>query len=418
MHNKITDIEPVKLQDSLMTHEKSYDSTYTGLIANYAADIRMSAIKEMAMLSAQLGDVASLTWGLPSFRTPEYIRHGIIKQLADDEDIGKYALPDGLKDLRSIVARQHRLSVGVDVEADDQVMITAGNMQAMSSLLHAIVNPGDEIILTDPCFSSHIQQVKLYGGKPVYWPLDEANDWVPDMDVLSTLVSNNTKAIVIVSPSNPTGKIFGQQTLMAIGELAREHGFLILIDDPYSYFLYENRQKYFNLASVPEFSENTVYMFSFSKAYAMSGWRLGYMILPAWLKAQIIKIHDLNMICTPRISQVAAKIALTGEPYHIKEFEAIFARRRALICQRLDNMPDIFGYIKPQGAYYVFPKIRVKHNNAHDFCLDVLYQAKVALTPGSAFGPSGEGHVRMAYCVSDETINMAFDRLENYFAGI
>lgn len=395
-----------------MSSANNQDSRFSMLISQRAAGVRMSAIKEMAMLSAQLDDVASLTWGVPSFRTPETIRQGVIEQLAEDPDIGKYALPDGLPQLRALVVKHYKASCGIEVSADEQVMIAAGNMQAMSTVLHTLINPGDEIILTDPCFSSHIQQVRLYGGQAVFWPLDENNDWALNIDLLPALITEKTRAIVIVSPSNPTGKIFSQQKLLAIAELARKHGFMVLIDDPYSHFLYEHKDKYFNLASVADLADQLVYMFSFSKAYAMSGWRLSYMIVPAWLKAQLIKIHDLNMICTPRISQVAGIIALSKEPTHITEFETKLEKRRQLICQRLDTMPHVFEYIRPEGAYYVFPRIVTEHQNAYQFCLDTLYQSKVALTPGSAFGPSGESHVRMAYCVSEEIINRAFDRLE------
>jgi aminotransferase len=375
----------------------------------------MSAIKEMAMLSSKVEGAASLAWGLPSFRTPEYIRQGVIDRLADDEDIGKYALPDGLKALRQLVAQRHREETGVTVDADEHVMITAGNMQGMSTLLQAIINHGDEVILTDPCFSSHIQQVRLNGGVPVYWPLDEAHEWCLDVDVLPGLITEKTKALVIVSPSNPTGKIFSEHKLRRIGELARRHGFMIIIDDPYSLFTYENRAKLFNLASVGDLSEQLVYLYSFSKSFAMSGWRLGYMILPAYLKRQVIKVHDLNMICTPRISQVAGMVALTGAQHHLAEFESQMAERRALICKRLDALSHVFDYIRPEGAYYLFPRIRIEHENAYAFCLELLNQAKVTLTPGSAFGPSGEHHVRMAYCVSEQTINLAFDRMEQYF---
>ncbi len=367
------------------------------------------------MLSAGVDDVALLAWGVPSFATPEYIRQGVIHDLAADKDIGKYALPDGLKELRQLVARKHKLDTGISVDADDHVMITAGNMEGMYTLLQTITDPGDEIILTDPCFASHIQQIYMCGGTPVYWALDENNGWRLDIDALHDLVGTKTKAIIINSPSNPTGKIFSKQNLLRIGELAKTHGFLVIIDDPYSQFTYENSDRYFNLASVIDMFENVAYLYSFSKAYAMSGWRLGYMILPAFLKRQAIKIHDLNMICTSRISQAAGITALTGDAHHLVEFEAAFAKRRELICQRLDAMPHIFDYIKPEGAYYVFPRIRVEHNSARDFCLELLNKTKVALAPGSAFGPSGENHVRMAYCVTEDTINLAFDRLEAHF---
>jgi aspartate/methionine/tyrosine aminotransferase len=392
------------------------DHTFANhFVSDRAAGLWLSGIKEMAMLSARIDGAASLAWGVPSFATPEYISNGVIAQLKSDNDIGKYALPDGLDELKQLVARKHKVDTGISVDADKHVMISAGNMQGMHSLLQVITNPGDEIILTDPCFASHIQQINMCGGKPVYWPLDEGNSWSLDIDALSGLISENTKAIIINSPSNPTGKIFSRENLLRIGEMAKTHDFMLLIDDPYSHFTYEHKDKYFNLASVIDLFENIAYLYSFSKAYAMSGWRLGYIILPARLKKQVIKVHDLNMVCTPRVSQSAGIAALSGDAHHLAEYEAAFRNRRELICQRLDAISHVFEYIKPEGAYYVFPRILVPHDTARDFCLELLNKAKVTLAPGSAFGPSGEAHVRMAYCVSEDTINLAFDRLEAYF---
>ncbi len=384
-------------------------------VSEKVAQAKMSAIKEMAMLSSKIEGAASLAWGLPSFRTPEYIRNAVIVQLDQDIEIGKYALPDGLRELRKLVARKHSIETGIEVNADENVLITAGNMQGLNTLFHTIVNPSDEIILTDPCFASHIQQIKLSGGKPVYWPLDEKHNWRLDLERLPDLINEKTKAIVIVSPSNPTGKIFSKSELLHISEIAMQRGLLILLDDPYCHFTYENREKYFNLASDKKAFDHIVYFFTFSKSYAMSGWRLGYMILPAQLKKEALKVHDSTMICTPRISQVAGIAALTGTPEHLVTFEKILAKRRALICQRLDAVAHVFEYVKPEGAYYVFPKIVADHRNSYDFSLQLPNSAKVTVTPGNAFGPSGEGHVRMAYCVSEDIINLAFDRIEKYF---
>jgi aspartate/methionine/tyrosine aminotransferase len=147
----------------------------------------------------------------------------------------------------------------------------------------------------------------------------------------------------------------------------------------------------------------------------MSGWRLGYMIVPEALKREVLKVHDATIICTPRISQVAGLAALTGEPTHLREFEEILARRRQLICDRLDRVPHVFRYHKPEGAYYVFPRIVARHEDSVGFSIGLLEAAGVAVTPGRAFGPSGEHHVRMAYCVSEETIETAFDRIERHF---
>jgi aspartate/methionine/tyrosine aminotransferase len=245
--------------------------------------------------------------------------------------------------------------------------------------------------------------------------MDESMGWSLNVDDLHSRITDRTRALVVVSPSNPTGKIFSEAELRRIGAIALERNLLILIDDPYSHFTYENRDRYFNLASVAELTDNLAYLFTFSKTYAMSGWRLGYMIVPGFLKREVIKVHDATIICAPRISQVAGIAALDTEPTHLKQFEDILARRRRLICARLDAVPHVFEYVKPEGAYYVFPRILADHDNAFEFSLRLLEDAKVTVTPGSAFGPTGEHHVRMAYCVEDEIIEQAFDRIEKNF---
>jgi aspartate/methionine/tyrosine aminotransferase len=381
--------------------------------------MRISAIKDMAMRSARVEGAASLTWGLPSFRTPEYIRQAVERELEADPEIGKYALPDGLPELRRLVAAE-RCAVGLDVappkiDADDNVMITAGNMQGMNAILHVLIDPGDEIIVTDPGFASHFQQIRLCGGKPVFWRLDEAAGWRLDLEALPRLITERTKGIVLVTPSNPTGKIFSEEELRRIGEIARDANLLIILDDPYSHFLYENRDRFFDLASVAELADHIAYLFTFSKTYAMSGWRLGYAVVPGFLKREMLKVHDATIICTPRVSQVAGIAALEGPADHLVAFEAALAKRRRLICERLDAVPHVFSYTKPEGAYYVFPRIITEHTTAYEFAIHLLKEARVTVTPGSAFGPSGEHHVRMAYCVEEETIERAFDRIEAHF---
>jgi aspartate/methionine/tyrosine aminotransferase len=375
----------------------------------------ISAIKEMAMLSARTEGAVSLAWGLPSFRTPAYIREGTAARLANDPQAGMYALPDGLQELRLLVAAHHQRETGVAVDADEHVMITAGNMQGLNTLFHVLLDAGDEIIVTDPGFASHFQQIQLCGGKSVHWRLLEDEAWRLDVARLPGLISERTKAIVLVSPSNPTGRIFSQQELLQVGEIARQHHLLIILDDPYRYFTYENELTYFNLASQQTLSEHLAYCFTFSKTFAMSGWRLGYMILPATLKKEALKVHDATIICAPRISQIAGIVALQGTAEHLHEFEQILAARRDLIMQRLDRVPHVFDYVRPQGAYYIFPRIIAPHRDSFAFALDLLKTAKVTVTPGRAFGPTGEHHVRMAFCVAEEVINTAFDRIETAF---
>ena len=389
----------------------------TDIVSTNVHETRISAIKEMAILGAKVDNAASLSWGLPSFRTPDYIRQGIKQYLDENLDAGKYTLPDGLPELRELVVEEHKVSTGIDVDADENVLISAGNMQGLNTLFHTMLDPGDEIILTDPCFASHIQQINLFSGKPVYWPLDEDNNWSLNIDLLPDLITDRTQAIVLVSPSNPTGKIFTEDELIRVGKIAKQHDILVIIDDPYSDFVYDNGDKYFNLASVEELREHIVYLYSFSKSYAMSGWRLSYMVMPAELKREALKVHDATMICAPRISQLAGIVALSHASDHKQEFSKILHVRRELICERLENVPHVFANQKPEGAYYVFPKITARHNNSREFAIELLNESRVTVTPGSAFGPSGEHHVRMAYCVNEDTINLAFDRIENYYPG-
>lgn len=384
-------------------------------VSRNVSAMSISAIKDMAMRSAGVEGAVSLAWGLPSFRTPPHIRRAVEQQLEADPDIGKYALPDGLPELRRAVAACHADHTGIAVDPDKNVMVTCGNMQGLNSLFHVLLDPGDEIIVTDPGFASHFQQIRMCGGVSVFWPLRENEGWAPDLDALPELITPRTKAILLVTPSNPTGRIFTEDELRRIGDLALEKNLLILLDDPYCHYTYENADKYFNLSSVPALRDNIAYLFTFSKTYAMSGWRLGYMILPEILKKHVLKVHDATIICTPRISQVAGTAALHGEKNHLNEFETILAKRRRLICERLDAVSHAFDYVKPEGTYYVFPRILAPHSNSMEFSLNLLDQAKVTVTPGSAFGPSGEHHVRMAFCVEEDTINEAFDRIERHF---
>ena len=382
------------------------------LTARNVAAARVSAIKEMAIRSAAVPDVASLAWGLPSFQTPEHIRQTVTDALADDPDIGKYTLPNGLPELRALAADHYHQRTGIELDPQMNLFISAGNMQGVHSVLRAVLDPGDEVILTDPGFASHYQQVLLSGGVPVPWRLDEATGWRLDLGTLDACLTPRSKALILVSPCNPTGSVFAEADLRTLGDRLAARGVLLIVDDPYSDILFDLRTPYFNPAAQPRLRDHLAYLFTFSKIHAMSGWRVGYMALPDWLRQQVLKVHDANMICTPRISQVAAVAALAGDQRHVQQFRDTLVKRGALICERLNRVPHLFEYTPPQGAYYVFPRIVAPHQSSFEFALRVLEEHRVSMTPGSAFGPGGEHHVRMAFCVDENTINKAFDRLE------
>lgn len=386
-------------------------------VSKTVASIGLSAIKDMAARAARREGSVSLAWGVPSFQTPEVIRSALATALGRDPDIGKYTLPDGLPDFREAAVADHLAQSGHQVSARENIIASAGNMEACKVVLRTLLDPGDEVIVTDPCFASHLLQIKLCGGKAVFWPMDEAKNWRADTGALAALVTERTKALLLVTPSNPTGTVFPREDLEAIARLAAERDLVVIADDPYSRFVYDaaDQDAFCHPASVRELRERLVYLFTFSKCYAMSGWRLGYMVVPEWLKPQVMKVHDATLICPPRVSQVAGIAALTRPADHVGAFRTALAARRSLICERLDRLTHAFSYVKPQGAYYVFPKILADHRDSYSFALDLLEQAGVSTTPGGAFGPTGEHHLRMAYCVPDDQINEAFDRIERYF---
>ena len=377
----------------------------------------LSAIKDMAARAARREGSVSLAWGVPSFATPKLIRNAVAAELKRDADIGKYTLPDGLLTFREAAGADHLARSGQRVSPTENIIASAGNMEACQVVLRTLLDPGDEVIVTDPCFASHLLQIKLCGGKAVFWPMEEAKGWRADIGALAALVTERTKALLLVTPSNPTGTVFPREDLAAIGKLAAERNLLVIADDPYSRFVYDDADvaAFCHPSAVLELRERLIYLFSFSKCYAMSGWRLGYMIVPDWLKPQIMKVHDTNLICPPRISQVAGTAALTHPADHVVCFRAALSGRRDLICERLDRLAHAFSYVRPQGAYYVFPKILANHRDSKSFALDLLENIGVSITPGSAFGPRGEHHLRMAYCVPDDQINDAFDRLDRFF---
>ncbi len=391
------------------------ESSRTSFASNRISELALSAIKDMAMRAAKLDDVATLAWGLPSFRTPTHIRDAVCQALKNDPDAGKYTLPDGMVALREAVAQTHHESTGILTCADRNVLVTAGNMQGVKVVLDTILKVDDEVILTDPCFVSHLLQLKISGGKPIFWPLQEKQGWAAKIDALEPLITSRTRAIILVTPSNPTGTVLQRSHLLAVADIARRHDLLIILDDPYSRFVFDEPNQYFKLASLDDLAARVVYLFTFSKCHAMSGWRLGYAVVPEELKRQMLKVHDSTLICAPRPSQIAGLAALTGDQQHLRDFTSTLKRRRSLICERLDRVRHVFSYVKPEGAYYVFPRIEAAHVNSRQFAIDLLKQAKVCVTPGSAFGPSGENHVRMSFCVAEDEINKAFDRIEKAF---
>jgi aminotransferase len=279
----------------------------------------------------------------------------------------------------------------------------------------AVVDPGDEVILPTPTYSTHINQVKLASGTPVLVPAREEQGVALDLDAIAAAVTPRTRAVLYCSPSNPTGAVYDEQQLRRLAEIAREHDLVVITDEAYEYFVFDDN-RHFSIASIPEMQRNVISTFTFTKSYAMTGWRIGYLHADESLIPQIAKAHIPFAICAPVVSQHAALAALQGPQDCIAKFRGEYLAARDLMCQRLDRLGHLFAYQRPGGAYLMFPRILVEEGaDSMTFCKRLLREARVSTTPGVDFGPNGESHLRLSFCVPREMINRAFDRMEAYF---
>jgi len=372
-----------------------------------------SAIHEMTRLSKQYDDVAFLSWAKPTTGTPRHINDGTV-QAINNGLVGGYSQNEGLPELRNEIVKKLKRDNEINANVSE-ILVTVGAIEGLASAVFATIDPGDEVIMPTPTYSTHITQVKLASGKPVLVPLIEENNFALDIQAIKNAITPKTKAIMYCTPSNPTGTVFPEEQLREIAEIALDNDLIVITDEAYEYFTFDD-SKHFSIASIPEMKKNVISCFTFTKTYAMTGWRIGYMHADEELISQIKKVHIPLTICAPVVSQYAAIAALKGDQNCIDEFKSHYLEMRNLMCARLDNLNNIFEYNKPSGSYLMFPKILGdRGKNSLLFCQNLLKDAKVSTTPGVAFGPTGEGHLRLSFCVSADMINKAFDRMEKYF---
>ena len=382
-------------------------------ISNRVLQIQKSAIHEMTRLSKEVDDVAFLSWAKPTTDTPDHIKKGAISAI-DSGLAGGYSDVPGLLELREEIVRKLERDNNVDANPS-QILVTVGAIEGLSAAVMAVVDPGDEVLLPTPTYSTHIRQVVIASGKPVFIPTIEEEGFILDMDQVKNSITDRTKAILFCTPSNPTGTVFPEEQLRELASIAAENKLAIITDEAYEYFTYDG-QKHFSIASIPDVRKNVISCYTFTKTYAMTGWRIGYLHADEKLIPQISKAHIPFAICAPVVSQYAALAALKGPQDCITEFREHYLEVRDLMCERLDALDSVFEYQKPDGAYLMFPKILVEEGkDSLSFCTKLLKEAKVSTTPGVAFGPTGERHLRLSFCVPNDEVEKAFDRMEAYF---
>jgi aminotransferase len=382
--------------------------------SNRVRNIGKSAIHEMTRLSKEVEDVAFLSWAKPTSGTPDHICEAAISAIKNGL-VGGYSETSGLPALRAEIAAKLRRDNRIDANVA-QVLVTVGAIEGLAAAVMAVADPGDEVILPTPTYSTHIRQVVIASARPVLVPTIEEEGFVLDIEGIRKAITSRTKAIMYCSPSNPTGTVFSEQQLRALADLALENDLTIITDEAYEYFTYDGHE-HFSIASMPEMRKHAVSCFTFTKTYAMTGWRIGYLHADEELIPQITKAHIPFAICAPVVSQYAALAALQGPQDCVANFREHYRAARDLMCARLDGMGSVFAYQRPRGSYLMFPRILPEEGkDSASFCKRLLQEAKVSTTPGVAFGPTGERHLRLSFCVPEEEINKAFDRMETFFA--
>jgi len=383
------------------------------IISEKILRIKKSAIHEMTRLSKEIEDVAFLSWAKPTSDTPEHIKEGAIDAIKSGL-VGGYTTSAGLVELRQEIVKKLARDNAVKTSISE-VITTVGAIEGLCAAVFAILDPGDEVILPSPTYSTHIRLVRLALGKPVMVPLIEEENFALDIEGIRKAITPKTKAIIYCSPNNPTGTVFPEKQLRQLAEIALEYNLMIITDEAYEYFVFDDH-KHFSIASIPEMRKKAISCYTFTKTYAMTGWRIGYLHADEELIPHITKTHIPLAICAPVVSQYAALAALKGSQKCVKEFRDHYLATRNLMCERLDNLDNVFSYNKPGGSYLMFPKIELEEGkDSSAFCKRMLREAKVSTTPGIAFGPTGESHLRLSFCVPEKEINKAFDRMEAYF---
>jgi len=402
----------MQTRSALVAAGKVYQSAG---ISQRVKQISISAIKEMPLIASKIGDCVSLGQGIPSFPTPSHIVETVCQVMREDLHSGKYTLGPGMPELREAVARSLSGQLGRAVDPDTEICITVGAMEALLASILTVVERGDEVILPSPNYASHIEQVLLAEGIPVFVPL-QVKDWQLSIEAIRRAITPRTKALILCNPHNPTGANFSEAALRELADLAQAHELFVISDETYDFLVYDS-QPHFSLTLIPELKERLIATFSFSKKYAMTGWRVGYVYSSAALLDHIMKIHDAAAICAPSLSQHAALAALRGPQDCVSDICAALAARRDLACQRLDRMADFFDYVKPQGAYYLMARYKVPGVDSMEVALRMLREARVVSIPGGAFGPGGENHIRLSFGGTEAEINEAFDRIERWLTS-
>lgn len=374
--------------------------------------LKASGIRKFFDIAATMDDVISLGIGEPDFTTPQPIIDAGIDALRRGET--HYTSNHGILELRRAISDHLDQRYGAKYNPADEIIVTVGVSEALYLTFTTLLDPGDEVIIPTPCFVSYQAEVTLAGGVPVEIYTTMEDDFQPDPGMIERAITPKTKAILLGYPNNPTGAVAKKENLEAIAALAEKHNLLVISDEIYDRLVYN--QEHICFPTLPGMQERTLLLGGFSKDYAMTGWRIGYVAGPVELINGLVRIHQYSVMSAPTVSQFGALAALqVGEPF-VQEMRAEYDRRRRMIHQGLNDLG--LPTFEPHGAFYVFPSIHNTGLNDQEFAERLLMEEKVAVVPGSAFGDAGMGFVRCSYATSYEQIEKALEKIGHFLKKI
>ncbi len=382
---------------------------YGKILSKKVTEMKPSGIRKYFDIANSMEGVISLGVGEPDFRTPWQIRSAGIRTLEAGKT--RYTANRGLEALRAEISRYVKRKYELDYKPESEVLVTVGGSEAIDATLRAIINPGDEVIIPEPSYVCYEPMTELAGGVPVIITTKAENGFKITPKELIEKITPKTKAIILPYPSNPTGAIMERGDLEALAEVLRDRDILVISDEIYAELTFSD-ERHVSISEIPEMRERCVVINGFSKAFSMTGWRLGYALGPKEIIKEITKIHQYAIMCAPTVSQFAATEALKNCDTEVERMKNEYDARRKIIVKGFNDLG--LTCHEPKGAFYAFPSIKSTGMTSNEFCEKLLYSKKVALVPGTAFGEAGEGFVRASYCYSIEHIKEALLRIKEF----
>lgn len=386
---------------------------YNNILNNTITEIQPSGIRKFFDIAASMADVISLGVGEPDFETPWKIRNAAIKSLQSGKT--KYSSNRGLSELRVEIANYMERKYLLSYHPESEILVTVGGSEAIDAALRSIINPGDEVIIPQPSYVCYVPMAQMAGGVPVIIESKAENSFKLLASELKEKITPKTKAIILPYPSNPTGAIMERKDYEEIEEIIKDTNIMLISDEIYSELTFNNKH-HISPAAVGNLKERTIVVNGFSKAFSMTGWRLGYLCGPKEIITQITKLHQFAIMCAPTTSQYAALTALRDCDAEVEEMMEEYDRRRKIMVNGFNEIG--LTCREPEGAFYAFPSIAISGMESGEFCEKLLQSKKVAIVPGTAFGASGEGFVRASYCYSTDHIKKAIERTGEFLNEI